>query len=201
MVNSGTETVLCADKGVDRDRVAAFVRHIKQAEIVDIGTVIPLGLNVDLPLEAEPVEIVDEIAAQEGLQGLIRVREVHSLDHRLGFVHVGVNLGNVPKRGGKDVGQLGTLLRGRHEFLGILGDKLHVRAAAVFQNERHATRGADARNGGRRKREGGRRLRQRRELTIDMSLDRIDLEFRRLALRPFLQRNEEEAGIGALNGA
>ena len=54
--------------------------------------VFAFGLDIDLPLPAEPVEVVDKVAAHEGLQRLVNLADVHSLLQRLVAVHVHVEL-------------------------------------------------------------------------------------------------------------
>ena len=74
MVNSGPEMLLDRGQRGERHRVAVGVAHVELAEVVGVGPVVALGLDVDLPLPPEPVEVVDEAAAHEALQVSCRRR-------------------------------------------------------------------------------------------------------------------------------
>ena len=152
-------------------------------------------------MEAEAVEVVHEVAAEEGLERLVGLVEVHALDHRLGLVEFDVDLRHIPECGGEEGREFRARLGGRHEFLGVRRDEFHGGARAVFEHEGHAAGGADARDGGRREREGRGRVFQRGKFAVDGILDGVHLEFGRGAFRPFLEGDEEEAGVGALDGA
>ena len=195
------ERALRLDERIHGHGLLVFVAEIKQPEVVEIRAVVALRLNIDLPLEAEAVEVIHEIPAEEGLHGLIGFGEIHALDHRLGFIHIEVDLRHIPQRGCEKAGELRASLRGGHEFLRVLRDDIHRSARAVLEHEGHATGRADAGNGGRRKGERGGGIRERTEFAIDIRLDGIDGEFRCLAFRPLLERDEKEARVGARNGA
>ena len=69
-----------------------------------------LGLDVDLPLAAEAIEVVDEGAAHEGLDGLVNARELHALLQRAVLVDVDETLGHVGVEGTLQRGDFGPLL-------------------------------------------------------------------------------------------
>ena len=67
---------------------------IELADILGLGAVFSLRLDIDLPLPAEAVEVVDEVAAHEGLKRLIDLSEIDALLEHLVPVHVDEELGH-----------------------------------------------------------------------------------------------------------
>src|SRR5262249_55130287 len=100
------------------------------------------------------VEVVDEIATHECLQGLIDFGQLDSFGERFVAVHVDIDLRNDGEKGGVDAGDLGPLLRGLHKFGHVCPEEGEVFACAVFEHEVEAAGGADTLNGRRRKGEG-----------------------------------------------
>ena len=103
-MNSGPNVRSGIDEGVYRHGITALIGDIKEAEVIDVRPIISLGLNVNLPLQAKTVEVVNEVAAEESLQGLICVSKAYALNHRLGLIDIHIDLRNVPKRCGENVG-------------------------------------------------------------------------------------------------
>ena len=134
-----------------RHHVPVVVAHIELAEVLRLGPGFALGLHVDLPLPAEAVEVVDEVAAHEGLERLVNVLQGHALLEHLVPVHIHEDLGHGRRERGPHAGQLGPLPRRLDELLHVVHEKAQVLARAVLQDERHASGGADAGNGRRRK--------------------------------------------------
>ena len=84
-----------------RDRPCSLL-HVELAHVSAVGPVLALRLHVDLPLAAEAVEVVDEVAAHERLEGLVDLPEVDALLEHLVPVHVDVKLGHRrEERGGR----------------------------------------------------------------------------------------------------
>ncbi len=113
------------NKRTHRHGVLVDIRDVEQTEIFDIGAVFAISLDVDLPLEAEAVEVIYKITAKEGLNRLIGLIETDSLDHRLSLIHLKLDLWNIPKRSGEKIRQLGTFAGRFHELLRVGGDKGH----------------------------------------------------------------------------
>ncbi|EXI65763.1 MAG: hypothetical protein AW08_02975 [Candidatus Accumulibacter adjunctus] len=181
-----------------RDRLPILVAHVELADILDVGAEVPLGLDVDLPLAAEAVEIVDEATAEEGLQGLVDLLDVDPLLEHLVAVHVDEQLRHDRAEGGRQAGEFRSLARRFEELAGLLGEEGDVLAGAVLQDEGGAARDTDALDCRRRKGEA--------DGTADagkppgqLFLDRPVLLFRLRALRPFLESDEEESAVGVLH--
>ncbi len=68
--------------------------HIEQAEVFGAGAIIPFGLNINLPLPAKAIEVVDERAAHESLERPIDFTEVHALLEGLVTIYIDENLGH-----------------------------------------------------------------------------------------------------------
>ena len=168
------------------------------ADVLDLRPVLPLGLDVDLPLAAKAVEIVDEAATEEALQRLVDVIDVDPLLEHLVAVDLDEALRYGRPEGRRHAGQLGTLACRLDELVGVLGEELDVLAGTVLENEGRSARGADARNRWWRERKADGAA-DPGQLLIQRGLDRRVLFLRLLARRPLLERDEEESAVGILN--
>src|SRR5208282_3668829 len=63
------------DRGERRQRnvLAPVVADIESSDIICAGAIFAFGLDVDLPLAAKTVEVIDEISAHERLDGAIDI--------------------------------------------------------------------------------------------------------------------------------
>ena len=79
MVNSGPgrdSNLVSAESGtISPLRVA----HVELADVIEVVAILAFGLDIDLPLAAEAIEVVDEQPAHEGLDGAIDVVQRHAL--------------------------------------------------------------------------------------------------------------------------
>ena len=57
------------------DGLPLIVAHVELQQIVGIGAVLVLGFDVNLPLAAEPVKIIHEVATHEGLERGVNIAE------------------------------------------------------------------------------------------------------------------------------
>ena len=182
-------------EGRQRHGFPIVVAHIKQAQILSARSILPFSLDIDLPLPAEPVEIVYEIAAHESLKRLVHLGQFHPFLEGFVAVHIHVELGNRRQKSGGDAGDLWTLARRLHEFGDIGGQEGNVFAGPVLENEGEAAGGADALNG--RRREGERdRARNLGNLPAEVRLDGVITFFALFALSPFLQAHPERGAVG-----
>src|SRR5581483_9806700 len=60
-------------EGGEGNTLALVVAHIEQPDIFGTRTVNGLRLNVNLPLAAEAIKIIDEIAAHKSLHGAVNI--------------------------------------------------------------------------------------------------------------------------------
>ena len=123
MVNSGPglDTMLVtAESGTGSPSV---VRHVKLADVLGLCAVLAFGLDIDLPLPAEAVEVVDEVAAHEGLEGLVDLSDVDALLEHLVAVHVHEELGHAGDEGGRDPLDLGPLAGRLDELVQVVGEE------------------------------------------------------------------------------
>ena len=157
MVNSGPEMDLVEVRADMRNGFALMVAHVKQAQVFGAGPVVAFGFDIDLPLPAKPVEIVDKISAHEGLQGLVNLRQIHSLLEDPVAIHIHIKLGHRGQKGGVDAGNFRALARRLHEFGDVGGQEWNVLARPVFQHQGKPAGRADPGDGGRREGEGDRR--------------------------------------------
>ena len=150
-----------------------MVAHVKQAQVFCARPVVAFGFNIDLPLPPKPVEIVDKIPAHEGLQGLINLRQVHSLLQDPISIHLHAKLRHGRQEGGVDAGNFRTLPRRFHILGDVGGEKRNVFSGPVLQNHGEPARRADTGDGGRREGEGN-RLGQAGQLPAQVRLDGLD---------------------------
>ena len=175
-----------------------LVAHVKLPDLVDDRAVFAFGLHVNLPLQAEAVEIIDHRPAEESAQRIVGVVDGHALDE--GFVAID---GQLELRHGRQerrvqVLQLRTFRRRRHESLRLLGEKIDRAARTVLQDKVYAARGADTGNG--RRREGeSHGAGEHGELGVHPAYDVVVLRLRRGALVPRLERDEEKRVVGRVD--
>jgi hypothetical protein len=115
-----------------RHRFALVVAHVELPDVLDVGAVVAFGLDVDLPLASEAVEVVDEAAAEEALQRLVHITEVDPLLEHLVLVDVDEQLRHGRPEGRRDAGHFGSLLRGFEKLGGVLGEEGDVFSGAVL---------------------------------------------------------------------
>ena len=182
----------------NRNALALAVAHVELPDFVDVGAVFALGLHVDLPLQAEAVEVVDHRATHKSAERIVGIVDRDTFDE--GFVAIDgeFDLRDGGEEGRVDVLQLGAFGCRGHEGLGLLGEELDRAAGAVLQDEVHAARGADAGNGGRRKSEGH-GGRKRGQLGVHPAHDVVVLRLRCGALVPRLERDEEKCVVGRVD--
>jgi len=121
--------------GAQGHKASAGVVDVVLADVADVGAGGSIGFHIGLPLAAEAVEVVDQIAAHEGLHGLVDVAELHTLLQGLGLVHGDVELGHGRVVGGQHVGDFRALLECSQELVEVLGQiRRVVVAGAVFDD-------------------------------------------------------------------
>ena len=127
---------------------------MEQADVFRLRAVVALGLHEHLPLPAEAVEVVHEVAAHERLQRLADLREIDALREDLVAIDVDQDLRHRRQERAGGGRNLRPLAHRFEEAVQVFTEKSHVAARAVFEHERDAAGGADAGNGRRRKGEG-----------------------------------------------
>ena len=118
-----------------------------------LGAVGGLGLDLNLPGAAEQVQIVDEIAAERGLQGLEHGVQRHAEDLRLVAIDIEIDRWIGGRERGEHAAELRVLV-GRHgQAAHHLRQGLWIAAAQVLQHIAEAAAGAEADDGRRRERQ------------------------------------------------
>src|SRR6266478_6062759 len=121
--------------------------HVEQAEIFGADTIISFGLNINLPLTAKAVEVIDERAAHEGLERLIDFTQVHALLEGLVAIHMDENLRHDRQESSAEAGQFRALARGFEKLIQVVIEELQVPAGPVLQDEGKTSGRAYALNG------------------------------------------------------
>ena len=80
-------------------------------DILRLCTILPFCLDIDLPLPAETVKVVDEVASHEGLKGLVDLPEVDPLLENLVTVHLDKELRHGRKKGRCHTGEFRPFAR------------------------------------------------------------------------------------------
>jgi hypothetical protein len=200
MVNSGPRrfsTVVSADSGTMPRRGCA--RSSSRA-CRRLSAVFALRLDVDLPLPAEPVEVVDEDAAHVALERLVDVGERTPCFRTLSRSTLTKTWGTTGRKVVDRPVSSFRLARRRHELVQVVGEERDVLAGAVLEDEGEAARRADAgdRRRGERRTAGPRDLassRLRWALMAGVALLRLG------PLRPGLEVDEEEPAVGVVDRA
>ena len=194
----GPEPVLHLDQRGEGHHGPVPVPHEVAAELVHAVPVLALRLDVDLPLAAEAVEVVDEDASHVALQGAVDVLQGHALLEGLVAVHVDVDLGDRRDERGRQSGQFLAPPRSLHELRDVCGKERDVPAGAVLEDKGEAAGGADARDRGWR--EGERpALRDLGELAVEVRLDGGVALLGPRALAPGLEVDEQETAVGVVH--
>ena len=183
-----------------RHGVAPVVEHVELADILRLGAVFPFRLDIDLPLAAEAVEVVDEVAAHEGLKGLVDLSQVDALLEHLVPVHLDEELGHSREKGCRHAGQFGPLARRLDELVDVLCQESDVFARPVLENEGGAAGQPDALDGRRRKGKGN-GLGQLGQFPVQVRHDGLVLLLRLFSLLPFFQCHKEKTAVGVLSDA
>ena len=122
----------------DRNTLAVAVAHVKLPDLFDVRAVSSIGLHVNLPLEAEPVEIIDHRSTEESAQRIVGIIDAHTFDQRLVAIDRKLELGDGGQECGIQVLQFGTFGGGGHEDLRLLGQERDSPSRTVLQDEIHA---------------------------------------------------------------
>jgi hypothetical protein len=135
------------------------------------------GFDEGLPLTAEAVEVIHQIAAHEGLHRGVDVVQIDLLLDGLFTVYVGVELRHGRHVGRDGRGDFGPTVNCAEECEKILREERRiVVAGAILKDHGDAARGADA--GNLRRREGKRQaIADAHELALDIGLNFLDLLF------------------------
>src|SRR5260370_18278290 len=114
-----------------RNHSAFVIANVELANIFRLGAIVAFRFDVDLPLPAESVEVVDEVAAHECLQRLVHVPDGGTLLHNFFSFHLRVQLRHARKRSGAESRKFRAFPRLGEEGLEIRRQKLEVRAGPV----------------------------------------------------------------------
>src|ERR1700675_1631843 len=189
-----------SDQRRERNILSFVVANVELADVLRLRAIFAFRFNVHLPLAAAAIEIVDEIAAPEGLDGLVHVAKVHALLQNFVAVHIDKLLRHVGQESRAQAGDFRPLSGSFHKGGQVFCEELNITARTVFQHERKASGGSHTRNRRRRKpeRHGTRQLAQ---LLIQMRLKGLKLLFTRLALIPELEVHEERRVVSGARKA
>src|SRR5205085_12450874 len=91
------------------------IPYVELPDIFGPGPVVALGLDVDLPLAAKPVEVIHKQSAHKSPDRAIDIVDRHALFDHLIFVHIDELLRNTGKKGRTQAGNLGTFAGSGHE--------------------------------------------------------------------------------------
>ena len=74
-MNSGPSLRLDRGERRQRNALALVVADIEASDVLGVGAIVALGFDVDLPLAAKAIEVIDEISAHERLDRAVRRRK------------------------------------------------------------------------------------------------------------------------------
>src|SRR4029077_14649984 len=102
------------------------VADIELADVIGAGAVLSLGLNIDLPLPAEAIEIINEEAAHERLDGVVHIGKTDALLQYFVAVYVYELLGYAGEESGTQAGDFRPLPRNLQKGVQILAEELNI---------------------------------------------------------------------------
>src|SRR5580658_4749339 len=182
----------------ERNVLALVVADIESPDVIRAGAIVAFGLDVNLPLTAEAVEVVNEIAAHESLDGAVDIGKIDALFQYFVTIHFNKFLRNAGQKSGAQAGNLGSLSRRFKKRVHIVREKSNAAAGAVFEDECESTGGANTGDRWRRKTESN-SCRQFCQLLIQMRLDRLKLFGSGGAFIPRLESDDEESVVAGTN--
>ncbi len=89
MTNSGAGDLFHVHERCKRHLAAVGASHVELIDVVDLRARAAFGFHVCLPLAAETVEVIHQVAAHEGRHGGVDIVQIHLLRQRLFFIHIG----------------------------------------------------------------------------------------------------------------
>ena len=182
-----------ADERRERHHGAVVVPDVIIADVLYALAVFPFGLEVDAPLPAEAVELVQVQTTQIGLQRLVDVRDGHALLQHFVAIHIGIDLRDGGGELCRDSRQLRTPAACGEELLQILVEKVDRPAAAILEPEREPPRVAESRNGWRHESKGHGLRHLGRQRPVQTINNGARCTLLRSALVPGSETDEEEA--------
>src|ERR1700722_25026 len=104
-----SEARLDGGKSGKRNAFFFIVEDVELSHVFCLGAVFGLGFDINLPLAAKAIEVVDEVSAHESLHGAVDVAQAYSLLENLVAVDVDELLRNAGQESGAEAGDLGPL--------------------------------------------------------------------------------------------
>ena len=182
-------------EGAQRHHLSLPVADMDAVDVVDLGPVGGLGLDVDLPGAAEQIEVVDVEAAENGLERVEHVADADAQGLHLVAVDVEIELGRVGGVGGEHCPEGRVLVGGEDEPASGCGELGRIAAPKILELVLEAAAGAEPDD--RRQVEGDHvGLADRLELGAQLGEQAVDAERRVVALLEGLQQHDQEAAIG-----
>ena len=132
-----------------RNHAPTVVLDIKLAHIFDVRAVIAFRLDIDLPLPAKAIEVIDEQPAHECLNGSIDIVDGHALLDDFVTVDIHELLRYAAQKGRTHACDLGAFTSSRQKRIQVRREELDIFAVPIFKNESEPSRGTYARDGGR----------------------------------------------------
>ena len=152
-------------------------------DVLRIGAMLGVGLEIDLEDPPLQREIVHVARAEAGADRRIDIGDAHPERFGAGPVDVDVDLRHVGAEGRRHAADFRLLVDLRDEGAHHLRDLFRPLALQRLEAQVEAADRADAGNGRRRK-DGDIGARDGRELRPQLCKDGVELQFRRLALAP-----------------
>ena len=169
------------------------------AQLADVHAGAAFGLQVDVVLVAEAVEVVDEAAAEQGLQGVVGGGEVDALAEGFVAVEGELVLRGVGGHEVLDGGDFRVAAGGFDEGLGLPGEVGGAFSGAVFEQEADVGAGAGAGDGRGLHDEGAAAGVEAGQGGVESPADGGGAFGLGVAVFPGAQGDEEEGVVGALH--
>ncbi len=115
--------------------------HIELPDFLCFVAVFSLRLDIDLPLAAKAIEVIDEVSAHKGLKGLVHLPQINALLEHFVPVHIDEDLRDAGQEGRRHPLQFGPLTRRLEKLVDVSARKANILAGPVLKNEGDAAGG------------------------------------------------------------
>src|SRR5208337_1598328 len=119
---------------------------IELSDVFRFSAVFAFRFDIDLPLSAKTIEVVNEIAAHEGLNRFVNIVERHTLFQHFVPVYFHELLGHIGQESGAETGDFRPLAGSLEKSAQVLGEELDISAGTIFKHEGKTTRSSDTWN-------------------------------------------------------
>ena len=186
--------------GRKRHSITFTVTDVELSDVFGVCPVRGISLDIDLPLPAETIEVIDKRSSEKGLQSVKYILQSHALFERFVSIDPNVDLGDIGEQCRSDSSEFRSFASGCEKGIDVLREILNASITSILKDHGDSPRHTQTRNRRRRKCEY-RGLRELDESKVQSSLQYLILFRQGFAILRRIQVNENEASVAALHAA